>query len=201
MPSEVAAAVSNRPQILSQTIRNHSLQNHPHHHQPLPVNAEILYLPVYTTSKLCGLRPDPPPSLEAINFPPLSLGIHPKILQATFRPRQLSLLQRLTECFTTTHRNVWIPKRNTGKRAATYTVLPVPANWPLPSQCSPPTSSAPTSQAPTDRFPGQGQQITFEISKGFCHIPRSAVPVLLEGYNIQCLHTYRSPAQSSFSGR
>lgn len=143
-----------------------------------------------------ALRLNPPPSLAPIRFPPESPGRHHQRNFSTLRSCQLSIFGRLFECFTTNHRNVWISKRNTGKRATTSTVLPVPASRSLPSQRSPPTIPA-----PTDRFSRQGHQITFEKSKSCYNIPCPSISVLLEGYNIQCWHTCHRPTQGCFSGR
>lgn len=143
-----------------------------------------------------GLRLSPPPSLAPIRFPSQSPGRHHQRIFRPLRSRQLSIFERLFECFATTHRNVWISKRNTGKRATTSTVLSVSASRSLPSQRSPPTIPA-----PTDRFQRQGHQIAFEKSKSCYNIPRPTILVLLEGYNIQCWHTRHRPTQGCFSGR
>ena len=124
------------------------------------------------------------------------LSRNPKTNLASFQSFNLSLVERLFECFTITHRHVYILKRNARKRATTSTVFTV-----LASRSLPPPSSPPTLPAPTDRFSGQGHQITFEKSKSCYNITHSSIPVLLEGYNIQCWHTCHRPTQGCSSPR
>lgn len=148
MPSEVVSAVSKCPQMLYQTIRNQDLQHH-YHQPPLfiftsPHQAEVRYPALLTcardqlplerssfSSTDCGRIPRQ--ALSQLTFRDCPLGDSHQRIFRPLRPCQLSLFERLAECFTTTHRNVWIPEGDTGKRATTYTVLPVPASWSLPA--------------------------------------------------------------------
>ena len=93
VPAEVAAAVSNRPQVLSQTITNHNLQSH-HHQSLLSTSTSSRQAEVLCTTLLtCATTRNQLP-LEGWSFTDCGRIPRQALRQLAFRPCPLGYLQR-----------------------------------------------------------------------------------------------------------